>query len=751
MIFSYAVTYGVGMYAGWEVSWWFLAVLAACHEGIKQIIQKIKLKKSMQVMLFVLAAGAFFISGHGRTYMKEGIAYYGQWKLDGKMELLYGWILLYLLLVVGEWCYKKIQFRLKFKLPIVIALAAGLCWQGVKGREWAILPIASILYLLLASVTECYQYFCRNRKDVRSRDMLPFLIGVIILASILPAKEEPISWEPVEKFFSNVRKEINQKLYFLAYGEDSTGFSVRMIGFSETDGNFWGKVTNEAAREIMKISLRAPYSSQNGYFIAAIKDTYENNQWSRVEEKEPSELKEYQWQLLERLYYLYRSGAVYQEEDAFCRTMNYGIQYTNLKSQIIFYPVGCYKIENFYSEISSDGKNVEFSKKPEKEQAYYVSGLQINMENPELLAYLREQAGNGQKTQPLQEGTLFEQCVQALNLEKEEIQQITGEAWTEKLTIRQEQIKKEDTQLPEELPGRVKDLAETITQGCKNDYDRVNAITRWLKNSGTYSYTLEPEELPENADVVDYFLFESKEGYCTYFASAEAILCRSIGIPARYVEGVSVRYENVEGIWYPVKEKEAHAWTQVYLDGFGWIDVDATPGYNMGTANWEKTETQKELTQQQVQQQNLMDEAEEEKQDIQKSKGKQAGRYVAAGGIGAIGAALVIFFITRILAVCEYKKGSNRKKADLLMEKIMHCIKKRKRNRNPEETLRMYAQRLDEMGEAETAKVILWYETICYSPREVNAAEIAWLKNAYVREKKGEKGKKNKKLLEKNG
>jgi len=40
MIFSYAVTYGVGMYAGWEVSWWFLAVLAACHEGIKQIIQK---------------------------------------------------------------------------------------------------------------------------------------------------------------------------------------------------------------------------------------------------------------------------------------------------------------------------------------------------------------------------------------------------------------------------------------------------------------------------------------------------------------------------------------------------------------------------------------------------------------------------------------------------------------------------------------------------------------------------------------
>ncbi len=750
MIFSYAVTYGIGMYAGWEVSWWFLAVLAACREGIKQITQKVKLKKSMQVMLCVLVAGAFFISRHGRAYIKEGISYYGQWKLDGKMELLYGWILLYLLLVVGEWFYKKIQFRLKFKLPIAVVLVAALCWQGVNGKEWEILPIAAILYQLLASVTECYQYFCRNRKDVRSRDMLPFLIGVIILASVLPTKEEPISWEPVEKFFSNMGKEINQKLYFWAYGEDSTDFSVRMTGFSKTGGNFWGKLTNEGAREIMQISFRAPYSSQNRYFITTIKDTYGNNQWSEVQEKNPSELSEYQWQTLERLYYLYRSGAIYQEENNFCRTINYCMQYTNLESKMIFYPVGCYKITNFNSEISSDGKNVEFFKELEKNQEYYVCGLQINLENPELLAYLREQSGDGQKIPPLQEGTLFEQCIQVLNVQEEEIQQITGEVWTEKLKIRQKQIKKEDTQLPEELPQRVKDLAETITQGCENDYDRVNAITQWLKNSGTYSYTLEPEELPKKADVVDYFLFESKEGYCTYFASAEAILCRSIGIPARYVEGASASYAKKEGIWYPVTEKEAHAWTQVYLDGFGWIDVDATPGYDMGTANWEKKKTQKEQAQQQVQQQKLPDEA-KEKQDIQKSKGKQAGKYAAVGVVGVIGAALVIFLITRILAAYEYKKGNNRKKADLLMKKIMHCMKKSKRSRNPEETLRMYAYRLAEMGESEMAKVILWYETICYSPKEVSVEEIVWLKNAYVREKKRRREEKNKKLLEKNG
>lgn len=750
MIFSYAVTYGIGMYAGWEVSWWFLAVLAACHEGIKQINKKTKLKKSMQIILCVLAAGVFLISGHGRTYIKEGIAYYGQWKLDGKMELLYGWILLYLLLAVGEWIYKKIQFRLKLKLPVIVGVTAGLCWQGIEGKEWNILPIAAVLYLLLAVVTECYQYFLGKRKDVRSRDMLPFLIGVIVLASIFPVKKEPISWEPVRKFFTEIGQEVNQKFYFLAYGGESTDFSVRMTGFSETDGNFWGKLTNEGAREIMKISLRTPYSSENRYFIGSVKDIYEDNQWSKMTEKNQSELHEYQWQMLERLYYLYRSGAAYQEENNFCRTNSYSIQYSNLKSKMVFYPVGCYDIMSPDSEISSDGKNVTLSRELEKERGYYADGLQINLENPELITYLREQTGSRKKVQPLQEGTLFEQCIQELGLEEEVVQQIIGEAWTDKLKTREKQIKKEDTQLPEELPERVKDLAEHITKGCENDYDRVNAITQWLKNSGIYSYTLEPEELPENADVVDYFLFEGKQGYCTYFASAEAILCRSVEIPARYIEGVSVSYVNGGGIWYPVNEKEAHAWTQVYLDGFGWIDVDATPGYEMGGMNWEKAETENQMERQQNQQENLLEEV-KAKEKVQKSKGQLAGRYAMVGAGGLAGAALMIFLITRILVLYEYKKGSNRKKTELLMKKMMHCMKKRKLSRNEEETLRTYAHRLAEMGEAKIAEVMLWYETVCYSPKEVTREEILWLKNAYTREKKRRREEKNKKRLEKNG
>ena len=66
-----------------------------------------------------------------------------------------------------------------------------------------------------------------------------------------------------------------------------------------------------------------------------------------------------------------------------------------------------------------------------------------------------------------------------------------------------------------------------------------------------------------------------KEGYCTYFASAMTVLCRMAGLPARYVEGF-VAQPGADGFAY-VTGKDAHAWTEVYFEGFGWVPFDATP------------------------------------------------------------------------------------------------------------------------------------------------------------------------------
>lgn len=750
MVFSYAVTYGIAMCAGWKVSCWFLAVLALCYEAIKQAKKRIGLKKGIEIVAGLSVIGILVVWEEGRFYLKEMVSYFRQWKLSGEINLFYGWILLLLIVMAGELVYRKIQSGIGIKLIVAVVLTGVLCWQAIEGKEWEVLPVAAILYLLLESVTEAEQYFVQKRKGIRSRDMLPFLLGVILLVSILPTREEPISWKPVKQFFSNIGQEMEQVLYGLAHGDGGKEFSVNMMGFSDKDENFWGKLLDEKSKEMMRISVHAPYSKENKYFVGAIKDTYENNTWKKSTKEQHQELSEYEWQLLEHLYYLYRSGVGYNEEESFCRKNVYSIQYTSLNTNTIFYPVGCYQLFAPNNETISNGDNVEIQRKLEKGEAYYAYGIQMNLANEELVTYLREASGRNvqEKEKQSEESgkTLFDECARVLYLEEEEIEQITGDSWTKKLKKREKEIEKTDTQLPEELPERVKDLADHITKDCENDYDRVTAIVSWLKNSGEYTYTLEPEGIPENRDVVDWFLFEGKKGYCTYFASAATVLCRCEGIPARYVEGVSTDYEDRDEDSYLVKNQEAHAWTQVYLKGFGWIDVDATPGYEMGSTNWEKVEYAQEFDG--IEQKGLADAEQAEKPDqVIKINGKKAGTYVVLGIVAAGSLCLIIFLINRIIVAQEYRKGSNRKKANILMKKIMHCLKKRGLKMEDGQTLRIYAEYLRKCGEIELSELMLWYETVCYSPKEVTNYEISQLKDIYQREKK----RKNKKSLEKSG
>ncbi len=129
------------------------------------------------------------------------------------------------------------------------------------------------------------------------------------------------------------------------------------------------------------------------------------------------------------------------------------------------------------------------------------------------------------------------------------------------------------TQLPSHLEETLFYDTQNIVAGSATPYDKACAIMRHLQRY--YRYTLSPEEPPENQDFVTYFLYVGKEGYCTYFASAMTVMCRMSGLPARYVEGF-VAEPAADGIAY-VTGQNAHAWTEVYFEGFGWVPFDPTP------------------------------------------------------------------------------------------------------------------------------------------------------------------------------
>ncbi len=106
-----------------------------------------------------------------------------------------------------------------------------------------------------------------------------------------------------------------------------------------------------------------------------------------------------------------------------------------------------------------------------------------------------------------------------------------------------------------------------------NRFDLALSFAQYL--SDNYQYTLNPAPVPDGVDFVDWFI-STREGYCTYFASAMAQMARYAGIPSRYIEGYAlVDAERNEGGEYILTGKQAHAWSELYFDGVGFIPFDA--------------------------------------------------------------------------------------------------------------------------------------------------------------------------------
>ena len=131
------------------------------------------------------------------------------------------------------------------------------------------------------------------------------------------------------------------------------------------------------------------------------------------------------------------------------------------------------------------------------------------------------------------------------------------------------------TQLPQHLKpdGQVAKLAWGIVGDEQDPYTMATAIRNYLKTH--YAYTLEVETAPNDLDFTAHFLFESKQGYCTYFATAMTVLARSVGLPSRYVEGF-VALPGTEGEPSVVTGQQAHAWTEIFIPALGWVGFDAT-------------------------------------------------------------------------------------------------------------------------------------------------------------------------------
>ena len=130
-----------------------------------------------------------------------------------------------------------------------------------------------------------------------------------------------------------------------------------------------------------------------------------------------------------------------------------------------------------------------------------------------------------------------------------------------------------------DLDPRIPKLAGQIADSASNNYDKAVRVESYLKTH--FGYTLQLPQAPVKDPLAD-FLFERKKGHCEYFSSSMAVMLRSLGIPARVVNGFRSDEFNDLTENYVVRAKDAHSWVEAYFPRYGWVHFDPTPAGSAG-------------------------------------------------------------------------------------------------------------------------------------------------------------------------
>lgn len=139
------------------------------------------------------------------------------------------------------------------------------------------------------------------------------------------------------------------------------------------------------------------------------------------------------------------------------------------------------------------------------------------------------------------------------------------------------------TGFPSVIPERIRELAEQLAVAAgdwedTSQHERIVAAFLRHLNGREFSYSLDPGERPaKGVDPIEHFLTQTHRGHCEYFASALALMCQAVDIPARLATGYYGGEFNPVGGYYQFRARDAHAWVEVFLPKRGWVIYDPSP------------------------------------------------------------------------------------------------------------------------------------------------------------------------------
>ncbi|MDR1541767.1 MAG: transglutaminase-like domain-containing protein [Clostridiales bacterium] len=430
----------------------------------------------------------------------------------------------------------------------------------------------------------------RQNKNVLAMYMTPVCLIVVAASYALPHRQAKWDNGAAMEFFNDPLSATSDFFYFMF---NPKYFSFQTTGFENNSGRLGGSISLNN-RYIMEVRTSHPT-----YLAGSIRDTYTGYSWTNKDGEfdEP-----------------YNRSAAQSELTESRLSLPFTVDFTNVEINIgesrtgtLFRPMKSFDvdIESDLDIYANELGDLRMSDVLPANSSYSFQYLDVDYASENVKSVLR-QSYRGIYLEAAQNDMYYEQYRQRYGEESgwsiiEEPSIALEEIWGQWESVyREGQSRRSNillpsqyfantlvpyaeyvyenfTEVPETLPQRVVDLAREITAGALNNYDRAKAVEDYLVQ---FPYTLTPGPAPRDQDFVDYFLFDGKEGYCTYYASAMAVMCRTLGIPSRYMEGYILPTKATRPGVYTVTNLQAHAWAEVYLEGFGWTPFEATAPYS---------------------------------------------------------------------------------------------------------------------------------------------------------------------------
>lgn len=419
------------------------------------------------------------------------------------------------------------------------------------------------MYLIVAITIIGTRHLRTDATDRRMRQKL----AIILILTSLVCGGISYAFMPPERYENNIDKLTQAKNSLIALATwDGEDVMTWLKAYFNGDAISYGKIGKKGeityTGETM-LKLSGDINSEYGLYLKGfVGDIYENNRWtSKQSDDEFQEdfkalddtgitLENWHAQLRNELGDKEESGMENVWQTGVLRVRNIAFGYGNYLVPCV--PAGAYK-------FMSNGRS-----------AIDQPGIDYAVEY-----YLR-----------------YSPILRA-DILKHNYRMASGLFWGDNETEREllkEFAEKHYLQVPESLDGicaefdqYLKDqgnLLERYQTGRANVSDLLAAVKTFITRDTTYS--LSPGKTPSGRDTVEYFLKESKLGYCTYYATSAAVLLRHAGIPARYVEGMYVSRDKLknckEDEEIEVQDEDAHAWIEVFDDRYGFVPVEVTPG-----------------------------------------------------------------------------------------------------------------------------------------------------------------------------